>query len=252
MVVVALWHPRPHRRRRRRRRRRSGCCARRSSRRRAPTSSTTPTWSVTVEPAGTTAQSLAALPDAERDDPGFDAWLAPSPWPRDRRRPAEARTAAAPVRASRRIRSGGRRSCSSCAPTATLCSRRRRRAAARSTGGASARSRGGPGRSSRRATGVGHREAAYGDPTTSAVALLVLARPRASSSARPTTHGPTSRPDEYLDWLSGSNAPVPSLLRTRSWRCCSSFRPRRTTSSAPPRPKPAPRSRPPRPTAGGS
>lgn len=37
--------------------------------------------SVTVEPAGTTAQSLAALPDAERGRVGFDAWLAPSPWP---------------------------------------------------------------------------------------------------------------------------------------------------------------------------
>jgi hypothetical protein len=35
--------------------------------------------SVTVEPAGTTAQSLVALPDNQRPD--FDAWLAPSPWP---------------------------------------------------------------------------------------------------------------------------------------------------------------------------
>lgn len=35
--------------------------------------------SVTVEPAGTTAQSLVALPDDQRPD--FDAWLAPSPWP---------------------------------------------------------------------------------------------------------------------------------------------------------------------------
>ena len=34
--------------------------------------------SVTVEPAGTTAQSLVALPDNQRPD--FDAWLAPSPW----------------------------------------------------------------------------------------------------------------------------------------------------------------------------
>src|SRR6266536_2979521 len=34
--------------------------------------------SVTVEPAGTTAQSLVALPDNRRPD--FDAWLAPSPW----------------------------------------------------------------------------------------------------------------------------------------------------------------------------
>jgi hypothetical protein len=36
---------------------------------------------VTVEPAGTTAQSLATLPDARRGRVGFDAWLAPSPWP---------------------------------------------------------------------------------------------------------------------------------------------------------------------------
>jgi hypothetical protein len=35
--------------------------------------------SVTVELAGTTAQSLVALPDDQRPD--FDAWLAPSPWP---------------------------------------------------------------------------------------------------------------------------------------------------------------------------
>jgi len=34
--------------------------------------------SVTVEPAGTTARSLIALPDDQR--PNFDAWLAPSPW----------------------------------------------------------------------------------------------------------------------------------------------------------------------------
>lgn len=34
--------------------------------------------SVTVEAAGTTAQSLVALPDNQRPD--FDAWLAPSPW----------------------------------------------------------------------------------------------------------------------------------------------------------------------------
>jgi hypothetical protein len=36
---------------------------------------------VTVEAAGTTAQSLASLPDADRPGVGFDAWLAPSPWP---------------------------------------------------------------------------------------------------------------------------------------------------------------------------
>ena len=35
--------------------------------------------SVTVEAAGTTAQSLVALPDNQRPD--FDTWLAPSPWP---------------------------------------------------------------------------------------------------------------------------------------------------------------------------
>jgi hypothetical protein len=36
--------------------------------------------SVTVEPAGTTAQSLVSLPDSKRADVGFDAWLAPAPW----------------------------------------------------------------------------------------------------------------------------------------------------------------------------
>jgi hypothetical protein len=36
---------------------------------------------VTVEPAGATAQSLASLPDSQRAGVGFDAWLAPSPWP---------------------------------------------------------------------------------------------------------------------------------------------------------------------------
>jgi len=34
--------------------------------------------SVTVEPAGTTARSLVALPEGRRPD--FDAWLAPGPW----------------------------------------------------------------------------------------------------------------------------------------------------------------------------
>ena len=34
--------------------------------------------SVTVEAAGTTAQSLISLPEGQR--PNFDAWLAPAPW----------------------------------------------------------------------------------------------------------------------------------------------------------------------------
>jgi hypothetical protein len=37
--------------------------------------------SVTVESAGRTAQSLVSLPDSQRGDIDFDAWLAPSPWP---------------------------------------------------------------------------------------------------------------------------------------------------------------------------
>jgi hypothetical protein len=37
--------------------------------------------SVTVEPAGQTAESLASLPDSQRRDVDFDAWLAPAPWP---------------------------------------------------------------------------------------------------------------------------------------------------------------------------
>jgi Bacterial extracellular solute-binding protein len=36
---------------------------------------------VTIEPAGTTAARLIGLPDADSDDPGFDGWLVPQPWP---------------------------------------------------------------------------------------------------------------------------------------------------------------------------
>jgi hypothetical protein len=36
---------------------------------------------ITIEPAGTTAARLIGLPDADIDDPGFDGWLVPQPWP---------------------------------------------------------------------------------------------------------------------------------------------------------------------------
>lgn len=36
---------------------------------------------ITIEPAGTTAARLIGLPDADTDDPGFDGWLVPEPWP---------------------------------------------------------------------------------------------------------------------------------------------------------------------------
>ncbi len=36
---------------------------------------------VTIEPAGTTAARLIGLPDTDIDDPGFDGWLVPQPWP---------------------------------------------------------------------------------------------------------------------------------------------------------------------------
>jgi hypothetical protein len=36
---------------------------------------------ITIEPAGTTAARLIGLPDTDIDDPGFDGWLVPQPWP---------------------------------------------------------------------------------------------------------------------------------------------------------------------------
>jgi hypothetical protein len=166
---------------------------------------------VTVEPAGTTAQSLATLPDAERGRVGFDAWLAPSPWPEivdvQRRvnnlRPMFA-TASDPigrsplvlvVRADRKPVLEGTPACGGKVDWKCI--------------GAVA------GRSWTELPGGqpawGTVKPAYGDPTMSAVALLVLSQ--ATSEFLGTSDyskADLEDNDQYLDWLSSIEGAVPS------------------------------------------
>jgi hypothetical protein len=165
---------------------------------------------VTVEPAGTTAQSLAAVPDAERGRVGFDAWLAPSPWPEivdvQRRvnnlRPMFA-TASEPVARSplvlvvRAERAPVLEATPACAGKVDW----------KCVGAVAGRPwtdlPGGQ-------AAWGTVKPVYGDPATSAGALLVLSQ--ATSEFLGTTD--YSRADletnEYLDWLSGIERAVPS------------------------------------------
>jgi hypothetical protein len=166
---------------------------------------------VTVEPAGTTAQSLATLPDAERGRVGFDAWLAPSPWPEivdvQRRvnnlRPMFA-TASDPigrsplvlvVRADRKPVLEATPACGGKVDWKCI--------------GAVA------GRSWTELPGGqpawGTVKPAYGDPTMSAVALLVLSQ--ATSEFLGTSDyskADLEDNDQYLDWLSSIEGAVPS------------------------------------------
>jgi len=166
---------------------------------------------VTVEQAGTTAQSLATLPDAERGRVGFDAWLAPSPWPEivdvQRRvnnlRPMFA-TASDPigrsplvlvVRADRKPVLEATPACGGKVDWKCI--------------GAVA------GRSWTELPGGqpawGTVKPAYGDPAMSAVALLVLSQ--ATSAFLGTSDyskADLEDNDQYLDWLSGIERAVPS------------------------------------------
>jgi hypothetical protein len=165
---------------------------------------------VTVEPAGTTAQSLATLPDAERGRVGFDAWLAPSPWPEI-------------VDVQRRVNSLRPMFATPSDPIArsplVLVVRADRNPVLDATPacggkvdwkciGAVA------GRSWTELAGGqpawGTVKPAYGDPTSSATALLVLSQSTSEFLGTADYSRAELEADEYLDWLSGIERAVPS------------------------------------------
>lgn len=163
---------------------------------------------VTVEPAGTTARSLASLPDAQRPD--FDAWLAPSPWPEivdvlrreNQMRPMFAKASdpigrsplVLVVRADRRPVLEATPACNNTIDWKCIGA-----VAGRTwtelPGGQAA---------------WGTMKPTFGDPAANAVALLVLSQ--ASSEFLGTTDYSRAEleGDEYLDWLSGIERAVPS------------------------------------------
>jgi hypothetical protein len=163
---------------------------------------------VTVEPAGATARSLASLPDAQRPD--FDAWLAPSPWPEivdvlrgeNQMRPLFA-TASDPIGRSPLVLvvRADRRPVLEATP---LCNNT---IDWKCVGAV-------PGRNWIELPGGqaawGTVKPTFGDPAASAVALLVLSQ--ATSEFLGTTDYSRAEleSDEYLDWLSGIERAVPS------------------------------------------
>jgi hypothetical protein len=162
--------------------------------------------SVTVESAGTTAQSLVALPDEQRPD--FDAWLAPGPWSqmvdvqRRGKRPVF-ETPSAPIgrspfllvaRADRRPVLEATPACNNTLDWKCL--------------GAVA------GRPWTELPGGqpawGTVKPTFGDPSTSAVALLVLSQATSEFLGTADYSRAELETDEYLDWISGIERAVPS------------------------------------------
>jgi hypothetical protein len=164
--------------------------------------------SVTVEPAGTTAQSLVALPDNQR--PNFDAWLAPSPWSqmvdvqRRGKRPLFAKPSdpigrsplVVAVRADRKPVLDATPPCNNAIDWKCIGA-----VAGRPwtdlPGGQPAWGTVKPG---------------YGDPTVNATSLLVLSQ----ASSEFLDNSDYSRSDlqdnnDYLDWLAGLERAVPKL-----------------------------------------
>jgi hypothetical protein len=169
--------------------------------------------SVTVEPAGTTAQSLVALPDEQR--PEFDAWLAPGPWSQMvdvQRRVSGLRPAvAAPsdpigrsplVLVARADRAPVLEATPGCNATVDW----------RCVGAVAGRPwtdlPGGQ-------VAWGTVKPAHGDPAASATALLVLSQ--ATSEFLGTadySRADLENNDEYLDWLSAIERAIPKLPPT--------------------------------------
>jgi hypothetical protein len=164
--------------------------------------------SVTVEPAGVTARSLASTPEGQRVD--FDAWLAPSPWPEvvnvlrgENQLDPMFATPSDPiarsplvlvVRADRRPVLEAIPACNNKVDWECVGA-----VAGRSwtdfPGGQAA---------------WGAVKPAYGNPTESAVSLLVLSQ--ATSEFLDTTDYARAdlESDQYLDWLSGIERAVPA------------------------------------------
>jgi hypothetical protein len=164
--------------------------------------------SVTVEAAGTTAQSLVALPDNQRPD--FDAWLAPSPWAqmvdvqRRGKRPLFMKPSDAigrsplvvAVRADRKPVLDATPPCNNAIDWKCI--------------GAVA---GRPWTDLPGGQGAwGTVKPGYGDPTVNATSLLVLSQ----ASSEFLDNSDYSRSDlqdnnDYLDWLAGLERAVPKL-----------------------------------------
>jgi hypothetical protein len=166
----------------------------------------------TVEQAGTTAESLVALPDEQRPD--FDAWLAPAPWPQivdvQRRanqlgpifaKPSDPIGRSPLVLVARADRVPVLEATPACNNTVDW----------KCIGAVAGRSW----------TELGGQAAwgtvkpAHGDPTVSAVALLVLSQ--ATSEFLDTadySRSDLQDNDQYLDWLSGIERAVPDLPTT--------------------------------------
>jgi hypothetical protein len=163
---------------------------------------------VTVEPAGTTAQSLVALPDEGR--PNFDAWLAPSPWPEivdtqrseSQKRPLFSRPSdpigrSPLVLVARTDRAPVLEATPACNNTVDW----------KCIGAVAGRSwtdlPGGQ-------AAWGTVKPAYGNPTVGAVALLVLSQATSEFLGTADYSLADLESDEYLDWLSGIERAVPS------------------------------------------
>jgi hypothetical protein len=164
--------------------------------------------SVTVEPVGATAQSLVALPDEQRPD--FDAWLTPGPWSQmvdvqrrvNGRRPLfeppsdpigrsplvlVARADRAPVlEATPACNNAVDWKCIGAVAGSSWSELPRGQAA------------------------WGTVKPAYGDPSASAVALLVLSQATSEFLGTADYSRAELESDEYLDWLSGIERAVPA------------------------------------------
>jgi hypothetical protein len=166
--------------------------------------------SVTVEPAGTTAQSLIALPDEQRPD--FDAWLVPSPWPqmvdvqrRGKRplftKPSDPIGRSPLVLVARADRAPVLQATPSCNATVDW----------KCIGSVAGRSW----------TELPGGQAAWGtvkpgpgDPALSATALLVASQATSEFLDKTDYARDDLESDQYLDWVSGIERAVPKLPPT--------------------------------------
>ena len=162
---------------------------------------------VTVEPAGTTAQSLVALPDEQR--PSFDAWLAPSPWPQivdvqrseSQKRPLFSKPSD-PIGRSPLVLVA-RADRVPVLQATPVCDNTVDWKCIGAVAGRSWTELGGQ-------AGWGTVKPAYGDPTVGAVPLLVLSQATSEFLGTVDYSLAELEGDEYLDWLSGIERAVPS------------------------------------------
>jgi hypothetical protein len=169
---------------------------------------------VSVEHAGDTADALADLPDAQRDDVGFDVWLVPEPWPGivDVRREVNGlepvfSEAAGPIARSplvlavRTDRNRVLEATPECGGTVTWrCVGQLAGRPWDSIGGQGAWGRVRPG---------------HGDPTRDASALAVLSQATSTFLGNEAySRFDLEENDEYADWLTGLEQAIPPSART--------------------------------------